>query len=315
MPGKKNKKTLDGQDNNGEKQQDQNQVEQSDDNFLLDQLNKQHQEQDDDEVKSLIKERDGIISRPKRIYFYATRKMFKQIDQGDMDMMVDRLYDVQQQLGVHDKFEAIFYQITEVNSILLEQEDREKFMNLSRHSSRESLALSSHSPPIIVMNAANDPNLVVDPWDSTATRYYKFKRRFVSTYVQNDAYNTANRFAAYARLVGPKGRDIIDDLEQTPNCLNTAMMRMKERFAHKEQVRTDVERKLVNIPFVKSQFDAQGFGAINSATESSLQVLKQAGIENSYIDRVVFGTVRSKIPRPMLDRFLRKTTTPRTQTS
>lgn len=126
------------------------------------------------------------------------------------------------------------------------------------------------------------------------------------TYVQNDAYNPANRFAAYARLVGLKGRDIIDDLKQTPNGLNTAMMRMQERFAHKKQVRTDVERKLVNIPFVKSQFDAQGIGAIISATESSFQVLKQAGIENSYIDRVVFGTVGSKIPRPMLDRFLRK---------
>lgn len=284
MPGKKNKKALDRQDNSGEEQQNQDQVEQSDDHSLLDQLNKQHQEQDDDEVESLIKERNGIISRPKRIYFYATRKMFKQIDQGDMNMMVDRLYDLQQQLGVHDKFEAIFDQITEVNSILLEREDREKFMNLSRHSNRESLALSSHSPPIIVMNAANDPNLVVKPWDSTATGYYKFERRFVSTYVQNDAYSPANCFAAYAWLVGPKRRDIIDDLEQTPNGLNTAIMRMQERFAHKEQVRTDVERELVNIPFVKSQFDAQGFGAIISATESSLQVLKQAGIENSHID-------------------------------
>ena len=258
------------------------------------------------DVESLIKERDDIISRLKRMHFYATRKMFRQIDQDSVDAMANRLYDLGETLGLHADAEAVFDQITEINSILLEREDREKSMNLSRHSSRDSLALSANSSPIIVMNTANDPNLVVDQWDGTATGYYKFERRFISTYVQNDAYSPANRFAAFAKLVGPKGRDLIEDLEQTADGLDTAMTRLKERFAHREQVRADVERRLANIPLVKSQFDGQGLGAIISTTESSLRVLKQANIDDSYISRVVFGTVGSKLPRPMFDRFLRK---------
>ncbi|KAH9390521.1 hypothetical protein TYRP_022936 [Tyrophagus putrescentiae] len=253
-----------------------------------------------------VQERSDMIARLKRVHFYATHQMFTKIDLEGVNTLVDHLYDLHERIGDNSaETVAIFDKVTEINQLMRDYERQEK-LDQSHHASRNSLASIIHSPTQVIMTTANDPNLVVENWDGTASGYYEFERSFLSTYVQNSAYTAANRFAAFSKLVGPKGRDLIRDLDRTADGLDTAMKRVKDRFAHKQQIRTEVERKLANLPFAKSEFDAYGLGAIISAAESSIKVLEQAGIDRGYVNLVVFGTIGSRLPRPMFRRFLRK---------
>ncbi|KAH9409335.1 hypothetical protein TYRP_010338 [Tyrophagus putrescentiae] len=262
--------------------------------------NKSSKKRTEDERRvTLSAERERIIHDLKRFHVLTKCKAFDKVNRETVNSYAERLLDLNESLGDHSEMAESFQRITEINDLFIEKEDRGKALNASKDSSS-----SSHSIPQVIMNTATDPNLLVEPWDGTASGYYKFERRFTSTYVNNVAYTTANQFAAFSKLIGPKGRELIEDLDPTAQGLTTAMNRIKERFAHKSHIRSDIERKLANLPVVKSEYDGAGLGALVSAAESSVKVLKHAQVSDDYIELVVFGTIGSKLPRPMFTRFL-----------
>ncbi|KAH9387691.1 hypothetical protein TYRP_008885 [Tyrophagus putrescentiae] len=238
MPGKKHQKGVDDQDIFEEEQEEQEEERVSDD-----------QEQS---TSALAKHQQDLAMA-------ASGGMFDLIDRNQVNHLADRLYDIQEMLhNEHPETATVITKVAEINRLVRDNERQEK-LNSSHHSSNASLSSITHSSPQIIMATTSDPNLVVEPWDGTASGYYKFEKRFVSTYVNNSAYSPANCFTAFAKLIGPKGRDLIEDLDQTTDGLNTAMERVKE------------------------QFDGPGLGALISATESAVKVLQQAGIGNDYI--------------------------------
>ena len=262
--------------------------------------NKSSKKRTEDERKvTLSAEREQIIHDLKRFYVLTKCKAFDKVNRETVNSYAERLLDLNESLGDHSEMAESFQRITDINDLFIEKDDRGKALNISKDSSS-----SSHSIPQIIMNTATDPNLLVEPWDGTASGYYKFERRFTSTYVNNVAYTTANQFAAFSKLIGPKGRELIEDLDPTAQGLTTAMDRIKERFAHKSHIRSEIERKLAILPVVKSEYDGAGLGALVSAAESSVKVLKHAQVSDDYIELVVFGTIGSKLPRPMFTRFL-----------
>ncbi|KAH9403312.1 hypothetical protein TYRP_015195 [Tyrophagus putrescentiae] len=304
MPGKKHQKGVDDQDIFEEEQEEQEEERVSDDQEQSTSALAKHQQDLAMQVDAKLEsERADIISQLKRQHFRASGGMFDLIDRNQVNHLADRLYDIQEMLhNEHPETATVITKVAEINRLVRDNERQEK-LNSSHHSSNASLSSITHSSPQIIMATTSDPNLVVEPWDGTASGYYKFEKRFVSTYVNNSAYSPANCFTAFAKLIGPKGRDLIEDLDQTTDGLNTAMERVKERFAHQQQIRMDVERKLGNLPLVKSEFDGPGLGALISATESAVKVLQQAGIGNDYIQLVVFGTIGGRLPNPMFNRF------------
>ncbi len=256
-------------------------------------------------ASELVTERDDIITQLKRLHVYATCSMFNRLDKDGVGRLVERLLDVQGMLRCESADTSAAIDLAaDINRRILDREDHEKV--LSHHSNQDAHSSSSHSSPQVIMTSAADPNLIVDCWDGTASGYYEFEKCFLSTYVHNSAYSPANRFTAFSKLIGSKGRELIQDLDRTMDGLNTAMKRVKERFAHQHQIRAEVERKLANLPPVKFKHDGRGMGALISTTESSVKVLRQAGIGDEYINLVIFGTVGSKLPRPMLDSFVKK---------
>lgn len=268
--------------------------------------------------EELRAERQQIFNEVKRIH----RLVSCLVHQGEhlsRDLMVryvNRISSINFELNVPDNdadSKAIYTMIKAIGKQIKEDEEEARQSLHNQPSSplhstynRSSLGMNSTFSSVCSHPVTNDPNVTVEPWDGTAIGYYKFEKRFKSTYSANPVYSASNRFAAFSKLIGPKGRAIIVDLEETTNGLITAMDRIRERFGHKSQVRADIERQLAAVPAVKSKQDAPGMSNLIGVAEMSYKVLTQSGTSTDYLETVVFATVGSKLPHQFFQTYLKQ---------
>lgn len=271
----------------------------------LNSLNLNNRAEESVDKDKLLDERENIFTEVRRLHRLVTCLAHQDelLTRSTMTGYASRLMEINEQLNMEDnESKGIFTKIKTINTQLLEEE-RFDATNNNRMPPVIPNFGSFQAAPVHVHSVANDPNIAVKPWDGTAIGFYQFEKRFKANYVQNSAYTDSNRFAAFQTLIGEKGRSIVGDLDDTREGLNMAIARIKERCGHVTHLRVDIERKLADLPPVKSKRDVVGLSALLNTAESSHRVLMQSGSNADYLENVFFKAIVLKLPYDMVDTF------------